>query len=66
MLLDLLNARGRATARLHVLDELMMLMSRSSWLRPALEEVRVITLLRDFQSKKYLLKFTRKFPRKIP
>ena len=42
--LILLNARGRATARLHELDELMMLMSSPSWLRPVLEDVRVITL----------------------
>ena len=41
--LTLLNARGRATARLHELDELMMLMKRSSSLRPALEKVWVRT-----------------------
>ena len=42
--LELLNARGRATARLHEFDELMMLMSSPSWLRPALEDVRVTAL----------------------
>jgi hypothetical protein len=40
------DARGRATARLHELDELMMLMKRSSVLRPALEGVRVFALFR--------------------
>jgi hypothetical protein len=38
---DLEDARGRATARLHELDELMILMKRSSALRPALDDVRV-------------------------
>jgi hypothetical protein len=37
---DLEDARGRATARLHELDELMMLMKRSTLMRPALERVR--------------------------
>ena len=43
MSLDLLNARGRVTARLHELDELMILMKSSLLMRPALDEVWVIT-----------------------
>ena len=38
--LTLLNARGRAAARLAELVELMLLMSSSSSIRPALERVR--------------------------
>ena len=55
----LLNARGRATARLHELDELMILMSISSSIRPALEELWVIIhgrrkiILRKKSPKKY-------------
>ena len=67
MSLDLLNARGRATARLHELDEHMMLMKSSSSMRPVLEGVWVSTLweIKIFFTrkppKKYPQKFTRKF-----
>ena len=66
----LLNARGRATARLYELDELMMLMSNSSSIRPALEEVRV-SLYREknisekYFRKKVVGKMTAKFLEKI-
>ncbi len=67
MSLDLLNARGRATARLHELDELILTMSSSLSIRPALEEVWVVArgrrkiILRKKSPKKYPQKFTRKF-----
>jgi len=55
----LLNARGRATARLHELDELILTMSSSLSMRPVLEEVWVGTpwwgkvFLRKKSPKKY-------------
>jgi len=66
MLLDLLNARGRATARLYELDELMLTMSSELLLRPVLEEVWVIAhgerkiFLREKPPKKYPQKSSRK------
>ena len=65
--LILLNARGRATARLHEFDELMMLMSSPSWLRPVLEVVRVIAFAweRDLYEKNLLKNTPKKFTRKF-
>ncbi len=56
----LLIARGRATARLAELDELMLLMSSSWGLRPALEEVWVSA------QGKSSMKFPKKFREKSP